>query len=82
MAILTRGTVLTLSASIQIVDMFAFKENIYYLAKFVSREGVVAKDLTDIPLLLLSTDPDVVIIPEDAMVYAKEYLARKYGDGA
>lgn len=80
MAILTKGTVLTLSTSLKVVDMFVFDHVVYYLAKFVSREGIVAVDLADIPLILICTDPDVISISEAATTFAKMYVASKYSE--
>lgn len=79
MAILKRNDVLTLSANVQIMDMFYLNDVIYYLARSVSQEGVTSRDLTDIPLTLLCADTNVSKIPDEAVEYAKHYVAQKYG---
>ena len=79
MSILTKGTTLALSTNVLITDIFVFEHDVYYLGKFTSREGLVARDLTDLPLLILCTDPDVVAIPDNVAEYAKSYIADKYG---
>ena len=80
MAILLKGSKLTITVQIQVVDMFAIEDIIYYLARYTKQEEIAAKDLTSIPLLLICTDPEVKTISEEVLECARSIVNNKYTD--
>ena len=79
---LKRNEFLALTVDLQIVEMFALDDHIYYLARVISRgkEGLTTADLVQIPLILLCADSEVTKIPDEVLQHARQHIAEQYSD--